>query len=139
MKNGDDSLYRLITAGHSANSLSIHDLFECLLGLNELETNVFLYLVENAGGNCCGGIGEALGKNRTSVQRAMTKLLGLRLVEREQTFPQTITQKGYMYVYKPLPMPELQDRLLSLIEEAKSRMVELVMREFPETYDGTRT
>ena len=121
-------MYKLLSTTADVDGLSTKDLFNCLLGLNENEIDIFKHVLDH-GGETCNVIGAELGKSRSTVQRAMQKLLNLRLIEREQEFPEQ-KQRGYVYVYHARPREHLRRYLFSLVDEAKNRMVAILEREF---------
>ncbi|MFX0099075.1 MAG: helix-turn-helix domain-containing protein [Candidatus Hodarchaeota archaeon] len=103
------------------------EIFECLFKLNESEINVLEYMLTDPG-KSCESVGKALGKSRSVVQRAMSRLMECNLVVRTQVTKEGRSHTGYMYVYKPIK--DLKSYLLQTINESRSRMEELVKKEF---------
>ncbi|MHA1370494.1 MAG: helix-turn-helix domain-containing protein [Promethearchaeota archaeon] len=107
-----------------------YELLSCLLHLNKLEIDVFLHIFDNPGLDC-EEIGKALNRSRSSIQRAVKKLLeDHRLITRRIVVGVTDKQTGYKYIYEPLPTIELKQKLLALIDYTAERMKEIVNSKF---------
>ncbi len=78
------------------------DILRCLYGLNDLEIDVFSHLLKESDKVSVKTLADAVGKNRSTVQRALSHLQEIELVAREQDTPefQKETLKGgYCYKY----------------------------------------
>ncbi len=112
------------------------DILRCLYGLNDLEIEVFSYLLQESGNVSVKTIADAVRKNRSTVQRALSHLQEIELVARKQDTPESLkeTQKGgYCYKYA-LTDPKvielnLKTRLNQWTERAND-LIEQVRKKF---------
>lgn len=78
------------------------DILQCLYGLNSLEITLFKLLLEHTEKVRVKDLAIAVGKNRSTVQRALSHLKELELVTREQDLPEAANENlkgGYCYKY----------------------------------------
>ncbi len=78
------------------------DILRCLYGLNDLEIEVFSYLLRESGKVSVKTLADAVKKNRSTVQRALGHLQEIELVAREQDKPESPKESvkgGYLYKY----------------------------------------
>ncbi len=122
-------MYKFLTSSLLGNAFNIGDLFKCLLGLSDREIEIFNYMLEHRG-ECCDRVAEELQISRSTVQRAMKRLYEMRLVTRDQDFPQGQT-RGYTYKYSLVPPDSLRAYLLALVEDAAIRMRALIKNGLP--------
>ncbi|TFF85410.1 MAG: hypothetical protein EU518_01195 [Promethearchaeota archaeon] len=100
-------------------------LFHCILGLNDLETEVFAYLLnhENVG---TSELTKVFGMDRSSLQRALQSLYDMNLINREsmslkkysrlKNLKQT-KKRGYLYIYNAYEVKEIKKRMTFLLEK----------------------
>lgn len=93
----------------SQPDLEAGDVMHCLLGLRSLEINVYFYLLRGAA--TVREVSEALGRDRSTVQRAIQNLVSRGLASRRT---RTLRRGGYVYVYEAVSLSTLK----SLIKEA---------------------
>jgi predicted transcriptional regulator len=78
------------------------DILQCLYGLNSLEIDLFKILLDHPGKTSVKDLATAVNKNRSTVQRALSRLKDLDLVVREQDVPEATNENlkgGYCYKY----------------------------------------
>jgi predicted transcriptional regulator len=110
------------------------NLFKCILGLNELESNVFSYLLQEEK-TTTNEISNVLGKDRSSIQRALQNLIEVKMVDRESMSLKDFTdlegkddinKRGYLYVYKAKDIKVIKRQFLKLLEEWYNSMINYV-------------
>ena len=85
------------------------DVMHCFLGLRTLEIDVYFYLLK--GQATVKEVSEALGRNRSSVQRSIQNLVQRGFAHRRT---RTLRKGGYEYVYEAVSLARMKD----LIKEA---------------------
>lgn len=98
----------------------IKKLLKVLYDLSGSETSVLYYLCENEGR--AGEIAETLGKDRSTVQRYLSKLRSAGLVEREARVEEG--KRGRYYVYSVPDREELKRKIKDTLEEWEEEKLE---------------
>lgn len=75
--------------------VTLKDLVQCNYGLNDSEYFVFSVIMESLGGLGVKEIVDKIGKDRTTVQKILTKLLKGGLLMKKQVN----LERGFMFVY----------------------------------------
>ncbi len=105
------------------DSLSRDELVFCLLGLNELEGKVLLFLLKNPNSKV-REISESLGRHRTSIQKTLTQLINRGLIMRK---PVNL-RRGYNFVYTSISREKIKKNLIRDVdtwsEMVKKRIME---------------
>ena len=110
------------------------NLFRCILGLNEIESNVFTYLLKNDNVSTME-LTEILDKDRSSIQRALQDLLDLRVIKRyslslkeycELKGIEDNNKRGYLYVYKAKDLDKVKVQFRDLLDRWYSSMVNYI-------------
>ncbi len=115
------------------------DILRCLYGLNDLEIDVFSYLLRESGEVSVKTLADAVRKNRSTVQRALSHLQEIDLVARKQDKPESPNESlkgGYLYKYALMdPMVielnfktrlnQWTERANNLIEQVRKKFVGL--------------
>jgi len=110
------------------------NLFRCILGLNEIESNVFTYLLKNDNVSTME-LTEILDKDRSSIQRALQDLLDLRVIKRyslslkeycELKGIEDNNKRGYLYVYKAKDLNNVKVQFRDLLDKWYSSMVNYI-------------
>ncbi|MHA1196346.1 MAG: helix-turn-helix domain-containing protein [Promethearchaeota archaeon] len=111
------------------------NLFRCILGLNELETNVFSYLLKNKMATTIE-LSRIFKKDRSSIQRALQNLIELNIVKRDSMSLKEYVQsrgsqkrhnkRGYLYVYKARDLNEIKKEFLDLLNKWYKTMVNYI-------------
>lgn len=97
----------------------IKELLKVLYNLSSSETEVIYYLCDNEAR--ASMIAEELGKDRSTIQRYLSKLRTAGLVERE-----TVTdegKRGRYYVYKVPDKQELKERITDKMDRWQDKRV----------------
>ncbi len=110
------------------------NLFRCILGLNEIESNIFTYLLKNDNVSTME-LTEILDKDRSSIQRALQDLLDLRVIKRyslslkeycELKGIKDNNKRGYLYVYKAKDLNKVKIQFRDLLDKWYSSMVNYI-------------
>ncbi len=101
---------------------SIEFVMQCLLGIRELEVELYLALLEEPG--TPSELSERLGKSRSLIQRALQNLLGFGLAYRKPVR----RQRGRAYIYAAVPKEEAK----KVMRKALKKWYETVERAIEE-------
>ncbi len=111
------------------------NLFRCILGLNDIESNVFTYLLKNDNVSTME-LTEILNKDRSSIQRALKDLLDLRVIKRYSLslkeycelkgIADNNNKRGYLYVYKAKDLNKVKVQFRDLLDKWYSSMVNYI-------------
>jgi len=93
------------------DSLNKNELILCLLGLNELEGKVLLFLLKNPNSRVIE-VSESLGKHRTSVQKTLSQLINRGVIMRKAVN----MRRGYNFVYYSISKEKIKESLLKDVE-----------------------
>ncbi|GEM_PF-4994738 len=91
---------------NDAGKLKKEDLLQCLLDLGPLEIKVYKKISAKEG-TTIKQLCKETGKNRTTVQKSITKLLEIGLLYRRKS----PAKRGYYYKYWALPKKKLKQML----------------------------
>jgi predicted transcriptional regulator len=97
----------------ACQQIDFKDLLRCSFDLNKTEYRLFMYLLDQEESLSVSAIGEATGKDRTTVQKAMKKLIEQNIVHKHQV---NLEQGGYTFVYAIKDKEFLRRRMLSVVE-----------------------
>ena len=99
-------------------------LFKCILGLNEIESNVFSYLLKHDNVITMDLTG-VFNKDRSSIQRALIQLNKLDIIEKrsmslkefnEKSDKGETNKRGYLYVYGAKELETIKEQLRGLLD-----------------------
>jgi predicted transcriptional regulator len=93
----------------TGQNVEASDVMHCFLGLRTLEIDLYFYLLK--GQATVKEVSEALGRNRSSVQRSIQNLVQRGFAHRRT---RTLRKGGYVYVYEAVSLAKMKD----LIKEA---------------------
>ncbi len=94
-------------------NVTVRDVLKCVFGLRDAEVDVYFRLLER-GEATVYDLAEDLGRDRTTVQKALKSLVHAGLVDRRK---ETRPRGGYVYVYEPLPAEETKKVILRALDE----------------------
>ncbi len=106
------------------------NLFRCILGLNEIESNVFSYLLKNDNVSTME-LSRALNKDRSSIQRALQNLNDLNVIERKSMSLKDYVEKkgvsetnkrGYLFVYGAKDLQVIKQEFHNLLNKWYQKM-----------------
>ncbi|MFX1316715.1 MAG: helix-turn-helix domain-containing protein [Promethearchaeota archaeon] len=106
------------------------NLFKCVLGLNDLESKVFSYLLKHEKVGTLE-LTKTLEKDRSLIQRALQKLIELKIVKRESMSLKEFTEfkgesesnkRGYLYVYSSKDLQVVKREISKLLDQWYSNM-----------------
>lgn len=90
-----------------------NEVMRCVFNIQEHESRTYLALRQRP--DCTvSELASALGKDRSSVNRTLTKLLDKDLVAREHRL---LDSGGYVYQYRAVPLSEAQERMHEALDE----------------------
>lgn len=111
------------TVSFSCNQIDFKDLVMCSFSLNKTEYNLFLFLLEQEDSLSASQIGEQMKKDRTTVQKAIKKLVVKDLV---QKFQINLDTGGYTFVYKIRNKDFIRTTILEVINSWHRQVVETI-------------
>jgi len=106
-------------------------LFKCILGLNKTESKVFGYILKNKDVST-SEIADVLKMDRSSIQRALQDLSGLKFIDRKSISMKeyidvkaikNLKKQGYLYVYNAKDMMSIKIQLKKLLDKWYNSMV----------------
>jgi predicted transcriptional regulator len=109
-------------------------LFKCILGLNDLESKVFSYLVRN-GKASTKELTVYFKMDRSSIQRALQNLIELNLVIRESISlkkyvemkgNKELNRRGYLYVYSAREVSHIKIQFKKLLKRWYNSMINYI-------------
>lgn len=104
-----------------------HDLVQCAFSLGEFEVDVYYNLLEE-GPLRADELALKIGKDRSTVYRALQKLMTCGMVYRET---KSIERGGYYHVYRAISREMLKERLEHCVKDWYARMQD-VLNKFTE-------
>lgn len=101
-----------------------HDLVQCAFSLGEFEVDVYDKLLQ-IGPLRADVLATKIGKDRSTVYRALQKLMTCGMVYRET---KSIERGGYYHVYRAISRDMLRGRLEKCVEDWYARMQEVLTK-----------
>jgi len=101
-----------------------HDLVQCAFSLAEFEVEVY-YQLSQAGPLRADELATKMGKDRSTVYRALQKLMTCGMVYRET---KSIERGGYLHVYKAIGKDLLRERLEHCVNDWYAHMQEVLSK-----------
>ena len=101
------------------------NLFKCILGLNELESTIFSYLLKNKKVSTAE-LKEVFEKDRSSIQRALQNLIEFKIIKRESMSrkeffqfkgKKDINKRGYLYIYSAKDLDFVKKQFRELLDK----------------------
>lgn len=100
---------------------SCSKLFKCIIGLNDLESNVFSYILKHDDATTMN-LTEEFNKDRSSIQRALIRLTDeLDVVEKRSVSlkeflgDEETNKRGYLYIYNAKDLDLIKQQLKELL------------------------
>lgn len=100
------------------------DLVQCAFSIGDFEVQVYYQLLKS-GPERADELAAKIGKDRSTVYRALQKLMSCGMVYRET---KSIERGGYYHVYKAISREMLKKRLEQCVNDWYSRMQEVLNR-----------
>jgi len=112
-------------------------LFKCILGLNEIQANVFSYILKHENVSTME-LREVLDKDRSSIQRALGELIKLKIISRDSTSLKAYfgfkgidngtndNKRGYVYVYSAKDIDVIKAEFKDLLDKWYHSMVNYI-------------
>ena len=114
-------LHNLREANQMEN-FNCQDALQCMLGVNELETQIISTLEKNP--KTIQEIAQEARRDRTTIQRSLSKLLAMNLVHRRGKS----TGKGRKYVYHAISREQLTHLLLEDLDRCYRKIRAQIMQ-----------
>lgn len=118
-----DALVGLFEKGFDKPS----DLLCCAFGLRNTEIDAFFSLMSGPG--TVKEIASKIGRDRSTIQRVLTKLCKKGLVEQEE---RNFDRGGYYYVYRAVSSTDVRDQILSQLEEWYNQTRRFLLESWPD-------
>ena len=106
------------------NVSNCKDLVQCAFSLNEFEVEVF-NLLTDAGARRADDLAEMMGKDRSTVYRALQKLMTCGMCFRET---KSIERGGYYHVYRAISRDEMRQKLEHCVDDWYERMQQVLAK-----------
>jgi len=100
------------------------DLVQCAFSLNEFEVEVFDRLTD-AGAKRADDLADLMGKDRSTVYRALQKLMTCGMCFRET---KSIERGGYYHIYSAISRDELKHKLEQCVDDWYERMQQVLAK-----------
>ncbi len=97
----------------ACKTIEMKDVLICGLGLSKTEYYALAYLLRQKEAKSVTEISDSLGKERSTVQKAIGKLLEKELIQRYQ---HNISSGGYVFTYVIRDKPRIKKQILSNLE-----------------------
>jgi predicted transcriptional regulator len=97
---------------------SCQDLVQCAYSLNVFEVEVYEQLLRTGPVNA-NELADLMGKDRSTVYRALQKMMTCGMVFRET---RSIPRGGYFHVYKAISRAELREKLQGCVDNWYTKM-----------------
>ena len=124
-KEGDERMleeYPTLSAKVEQGTLTCHDLVKCIFNLNRTEASVLRVLPEEDG-RTAGDVAGDLKKDRSTVYRALEKLVSVGLAYKERRGGES---RGFSNVYYRVPEKELFRKAEKSLDECYSRIKQIL-------------
>lgn len=105
-----------------APGASCHDLLSCMFDLNELERAAYVALLQSNEATL-DELAERLGRERSTVHRAVTKLVESEMARKEN---RGLEGGGYHQVYAPVPPEEVVETVRQRFDAIRLRVEHLL-------------
>jgi predicted transcriptional regulator len=105
----------------AGQNVEASDVMHCFLGLRNLEIDVYFYLLK--GRATVKEVAEALGRNRSTVQRAIQNLVQRGFAHRRT---RTLRKGGYVYVYEAVSLANMKDLIKTALDSFYQQIEEFL-------------
>lgn len=112
----------------SSQKVEASDVMHCFLGLRNLEIDVYFYLLK--GEVTVKDVADALGRNRSTIQRAIQNLVNRGFANRRT---RTLRKGGYVYIYEAVNLITLKTMIKELLDSFYHQIVEFLDHYWAET------
>lgn len=96
----------------ACKQIDFKDIIMCSFELNKTEYALLLFLLQQKDSLCASSIGERMSKDRTTVQKAVKKLVDKDVVAKHQV---NLDGGGYTFVYTIKNKEHLRSMLLDIV------------------------
>lgn len=109
----------------ACKQIDFQDIVKCSFSLNKTEYALFMFLLKQKDSLSASDIGEELGKDRTTVQKAIKNLVNQDLVQKHQV---NLDNGGYTFVYSIKNKETLRKTILDIIDKWHKNVVDAVKK-----------
>ncbi len=107
----------------ACKQIDFKDLLMCSFDLNKTEYDLFLFLLDVDDSLCVRSIAELMYKDRTTIQKAIKKLITMELVEKFQV---NSPSGGYSFVYSLKNKKYLRSIMLDIVNSWHKKVVDTI-------------
>lgn len=111
----------------------LREVMACVFDIQDHEMRTYLALLDNPG-STVAELAEVLDRDRSNVNRSLTTLLEMGLVDRERRL---LDPGGFVYQYTATPLPEAKELMHDAFETWTERVHDHIDR-FPESASELR-
>ena len=97
----------------ACKTISMEEIVRCSFNINKTEYKVLVFLLRHKQEYSVQEIAEKLGKERTTIQKAIKSLLAKGLLFRRQV---NLDNGGYVYYYSIKNKEEIKKRIIELVD-----------------------
>jgi len=109
----------------ACKDIEFKDLLRCSFELNKTEYNLFIYLLKHTGYSTIETLASSLALDRTTVQKAVKKLVSKQLVTR---FQENLGKGGYIFHYKISNKEEIKQTMQKIVENWHENVIAEIQR-----------
>ncbi len=107
------------------------DVMHCFLGLRSLEIDVYFYILK--GQATVKEVAEALGRNRSTIQRAIQNLVQRGFAHRRT---RTLRKGGYVYVYEAVNLATLKELIKEALDSFYQQIIDFLDQYWAQAVEG---
>jgi predicted transcriptional regulator len=109
-------------------SIEPSDVMHCVLGLRNLEINIYFYLLK--GSATVKEVADGLGRTRSTIQRAIQNLVNRGFATRRV---KTLRKGGYVYIYEAVSLDSLRKIIRESLDSFYDWIIKYLERMWVET------
>lgn len=107
----------------ACKQIDFKDLLTCSFSLNKTEYNLLLFLLEQKEPLCASTIGELIHKDRTTIQKAVKKLVSKDLVIKHQV---NLNNGGYTFLYSIKDKQFIKQQITDIVDSWHKKVVDSI-------------
>ncbi|MFW6378714.1 MAG: helix-turn-helix domain-containing protein [Nanoarchaeota archaeon] len=107
----------------ACKNIDFKELIMCSFELNKTEYDLFTFLLSQDDPLCTSTIGEMIGKDRTTIQKAIKKLISKDLVNKHQV---NLDSGGYTFVYSIKDKQYIKRTMLDLVNKWHEAVIDQI-------------
>ncbi|MGM5481296.1 MAG: helix-turn-helix domain-containing protein [Nanobdellota archaeon] len=107
----------------ACKNIDFKELVMCSFELNQTEYNLFTFLLSQDEPLCTTTIGEMTRKDRTTIQKAVKKLVSKGLINKHQV---NLDSGGYTFVYSIRNKDNIKNTMLDIVNKWYSAVIDQI-------------